>query len=77
MKKYLASKALKIPEAIATIIRCVFLERIMTMKEMRTQNELGVIEFRKWMIDQRKKTKKDPLLTAKMEVSKVRKQTFT
>ena len=41
------------------------------MKEMRVENELAVIEFRKWMIEQRKKTKKDPLVSAKLEVSKV------
>jgi hypothetical protein len=71
MKKYLASKSLKVPEAISTVIRCVFLERLFTMKEMKKNNELAVIEFRKWMIEQRKKTKKDPLPLTKIEVSKV------
>jgi hypothetical protein len=70
MKKLQAEKALKVPESIATVIRCVFLERTHTMKEMRKQNELAVIEFRKWMIEQRKKTKKDPLPGAKMDVSR-------
>jgi len=70
MKKLLAEKALKVPESIATVVRCVYLERTHTMKEMRKQNELAVIEFRKWMIEQRKKTKKDPLPGAKMEVAR-------
>lgn len=70
MKKIQSEKALKVPESIATVIRCVFLERTHTMKEMRKQNELAVIEFRKWMIEQRKKTKKDPLPGTKMDVSR-------
>jgi len=70
MKKYLAAKASKIPDYIANIVRCVFLEKIMTMKEMREEHELDVINFRKWMIERKKKTKKDPLVSAKLDVSK-------
>ena len=42
-----------------------------TMKKMKEEYDLQCIEFRKWMIEQRKKTKKDPLPQAKVEVSKV------
>lgn len=70
MKKYMAAKALKVPDYVANVVRCVYLERIMTMKEMRKENELDVINFRKWMIEKRKKNKKDPLPPAKLEVSK-------
>lgn len=70
MKKHLASKSLKIPEVVSSFIRCVHLERSHTMRQMRAENELGAIEFRKWMIEQKKKTKKDPLVQAKLEVSK-------
>ena len=41
------------------------------MKKMKEEYDLQCIEFRKWMIEQRKKTKKDPLPQAKVEVSKV------
>lgn len=70
MKKYLAAKALKVPDYVANIVRCVYLEKIMTMKEMRKDHELDVINFRKWMIEKRKKTQKDPIAPAKLEVSK-------
>lgn len=70
MKKYLAAKATKVPDYVANIVRCVFLEKIMSMKEMRKEHELDVINFRKWMIERKKKTKKDPLVPAKLEVSK-------
>lgn len=70
MKKYLAAKALKVPDYVANIVRCVYLEKIMTMKEMRNDHELDVINFRKWMVERRKKTQKDPVAPAKIEVSK-------
>jgi hypothetical protein len=73
MRKNVAAKALNVPEKVALIIRAVFLERTHTMKQMRNSREyeLACIEFRKWMIEQKKKSKKDPLALAKVEVSKV------
>lgn len=70
LKKSLASKGLNIPPKFYRIIVNVFLEKIHTMKEMRKENELHVIEFRKWMIEQKKKLKKDPLPVVKVDASK-------
>jgi len=70
MKKYLAAKAMRVPDYVENIVRCVYLEKLMSMKEMRNEHELDVINFRKWMIEKRRKTKKDPLVPAKLEVSK-------
>lgn len=54
------------------IIRAVYLEKTHTMKKMRKDHELACIGFRKWVIEQKKKTKKDPLPLARIEVSKVK-----
>jgi hypothetical protein len=70
VKKNVATKSLQMPEAIVTVIKAVFLERTHTYRELRRENELACIEFRKWMIEQRGKLKKDPLPIAKCEVSK-------
>lgn len=70
LKKSLASKGLNIPPNFYRIVVNVFLEKTHTMKEMRKENELYVIEFRKWMIEQRKKLKKDPLPVVKVDASK-------
>jgi len=68
--KSVAKQRLKIPVNFANIITRVFLEKTASMKEMRSENELHVIEFRKWMIEQRKKFKQDPLPIVKVEVSR-------
>lgn len=39
------------------------------MKQIRKENELAAIEYRKWMMESRQKTKKDPLPQAKAEVA--------
>ena len=70
MKKYLSEKALKVPDYVTNIIRCVYLEKIATMSEMRVDHELDVINFRKWVLEKRKKTKKDPIPGVKIEVSR-------
>ena len=70
MKKNLANKGMQMPEAVASVIRAVFLEKTHTMKEYKKDNELACIDFRKWMIEQKQKLKKDPLPAAKIEVSK-------
>lgn len=69
-QKGIADKAMFMPPSVTLIITSVYIERTHTMKQMRKDNELACIEFRKWMIEQRKKTKKDPLPMAKMAVSK-------
>ena len=71
MKKALEKKALNVPDAVAMIIRAVYLEKSHTMKKMKKDHELACIGFRKWVIEQKKKTKKDPLPMARIEVSKV------
>lgn len=70
VKKNLASKSLQLPEAIVSVIRAVYIEKTFTMKEFKKENELACLEFRKWMIAQRGKLKKDPLPQARAEVSR-------
>ena len=41
------------------------------MKKMFKDHELACMGFRKWVIEQKRKTKKDPLPLARIEVSKV------
>ena len=76
LKKALEKKALNVPDSVAMIIRAVYLEKTHTIKKMKTDQELAFISFRKWVIEQKKKTKKDPLPLARIEVSKVRLPAF-
>ena len=71
LKKALEKKALNVPEPVAMIIRAVYLEKSHTMKKMFKDHELACMGFRKWVIEQKRKTKKDPLPLARIEVSKV------
>jgi hypothetical protein len=48
----------------------VYIERSHSLKQYKKENELACTEFRKWMTEQRRKTKKDMLPAAKVEVSK-------
>lgn len=71
-KKILASKALQMPEAVVNVVRTVYLEKTHSLREFKKINEIACIEFRKWMVEQKTKLKRDPLPLAKVEVSKVR-----
>lgn len=57
------------PESVVAVVKAVFLEKTHTYREYKKDNELACIAFRKWMIEQRGKLKKDPLPAAKVEVS--------
>ena len=69
VQKNVALKTMNIPRSVANIIKAVHLDRTHSMKQIRKENELAAIEYRKWMIETRQKIKKDPLPQAKMEVS--------
>jgi mannitol-1-phosphate/altronate dehydrogenase len=71
MRKSLASRGLAVPQNVAMVITAVYLEKTHTMKALRDEEELACLEFRKWVIEQKKKNKKDPITLAKIEVSKV------
>ncbi len=70
IKKQLLAKGMNIPEIVQKVIRAVFIERSHSLKQFKKENEFACSEFRKWMIEQRRKTKKDMLPAAKVEVSK-------
>jgi len=53
------------------VITAVYLEKTHTMKAFRDEEELACLEYRKWIMEQKKKSKKDPVISAKVEVSKV------
>ena len=57
--KSLATKTLNIPRSVAAIIRAVHFERTHTLKQIRRENELAAIEYRKWMIECKQKTKRE------------------
>ena len=71
MKKSLASRGMVIPMNVAMVITAVYLEKSHTMKALKDEEELACLEFRKWVMEQKKKNKKDPITSAKVEVSKV------
>jgi len=70
MRKSQAERGLNVPANVAKVIRAVYLERSQTMKQFKAQDELAYMEFRKWMSETKRKTKKDPLPLAKTSVSK-------
>ena len=70
IKKQISAKGINIPESVQKVIRAVFIERSHSLKQFKKEDEFACSEFRKWMIEQRRKTKKDMLPTAKVEVSK-------
>eukprot|EP01041_Mallomonas_annulata_P004915 gene4915-9805_t len=72
IKKAALSKALNIPEPVARIVRLVHLDRSNKLSELRKDRryEMACIDYRKWLNDQRKRMKKDPIPVAKVEVSK-------
>lgn len=64
-------KTLYIPESIASIIVTVYIEKNKKLSDIKKEDHVGYLTFRKFMIDLKKKTKKDPVAQAKVEVSKV------
>lgn len=68
-KKGVQLNTMKVPAKFVKLVIDVYLEKVRTMKDFRRENELTTIEFRKWMIDQRKRLKKNPLFPVKVAVS--------
>ena len=75
LKKALLSKGLHVPPVVAQVISAIYLDRThMSLKHYKQEDEIACIEYRKWISEQKKKAGakgKDPLLAAKLEVSKV------
>ena len=71
IKRTAAARSLYIPPAAAKVIYAVFIEKTHTLKELKKEDEVSCLEFRKWVIEQKKKSKKDPLPLARVELSKV------
>ncbi len=73
---------MRLPESVRKLIEVVFIERTVKMRDYQKLNKLAAIEFRKWLNEQKQrgsgggpgpsKPKKNPLIAAKLEVSKVR-----
>ena len=72
IKKTQSPKPLNIPEGIASIITAVYIERSKKLSEIKNEDKLAYMTFRKFMVDLKKKTKKDPVLQTKLELTKVR-----
>lgn len=71
LKKAMASRGIQIPTAVAQVITAVYIERTHKMKEYKEEDELACIEFRKWIREQKKKSKRDPIVAAKIELANV------
>lgn len=71
-QKLALSKGMNIPDSVGKVIRLVYLERAHKLQELRKDRmyELACLEYRKWVNEQRKKLKKDPIPMAKVELSK-------
>ena len=75
MKKALLSKGMHVPPVVAQVISALYLDRThSSLKHYKSDDEIAAIEYRKWISDQKKKPSnkgKDPVMAAKIEVSKV------
>ena len=74
-RKNQALKAMRMPETVRKLIEDVFIEKNIKMRDYPKKNKLAVVEYRKWLMEQKQKqanskVKKSPLLAAKIEVSK-------
>lgn len=74
-RKNQALRAMKMPESVRKLIEEVFIEKSIKMNEYQSKNKLAVLEYRKWLMEQKQKqanskVKKSPLQIAKLEVSK-------
>ena len=69
VKKKIASRQLNIPESVNSLITSVYFDRTYTLKQIKKEQELTAIEYRKWMIETKGKLKKDPLPVAKVLVA--------
>ena len=66
-----ASKPLLIPDNIARIVTAVYIEQSKKLSDIQETDKLGYTTFRKFMIELKKKTKKNPVLLTKLELTKV------
>lgn len=64
-------KPLVVPEPAASIIMAVYIEQSKKLSQIKKDDPLGYMTFRKYMMDLKKKTKKDPVMLTKLELSKV------
>lgn len=72
VKKTPVVKTLFVPEAVASIVTSVYIEKTRKLSDVKKEDQLGYITFRKFMVDLKKRSKKDPIMQSKLEVSKVR-----
>jgi hypothetical protein len=72
IKKTQAVKPLAVPEPVASIITSVFLDQSKKISDIKKDDPLAYVTVRKFMMDLKKKSKKDPVMQTKVELSKVR-----
>eukprot|EP01035_Chromulina_nebulosa_P019074 gene19074-24899_t len=70
IKKNQASKGLYIPSFVIQVVTALYLDKSHKWQEYKLEDELACIEYRKWVNQQKKKSKKNPIQVAKLEVSK-------
>jgi hypothetical protein len=70
-KKAVANKGLNIPASVAYVINAVYIDKICTLSELRSEDGVAYSECKRWVREQREKRKQDPLPSVKQELVKV------
>jgi len=69
-RKAAIARSQAIPSKVALVVTTVYLDKLCTLKELRAEEAVLVKDYLKWVRDQRKRTKKDPLPGARKELAK-------
>jgi hypothetical protein len=70
-KKAVANNGLNIPASVAYVINAVYIDKICTLSELRSEDGVAYAEYKRWVREQREKRKQDPLPAVKQELVKV------
>jgi hypothetical protein len=69
-RKAAIARSQAIPSKVALVVNTVYLDKLCTLKELRAEETVLVKDYLKWVRDQRKRTKKDPLPGARKELAR-------
>lgn len=70
-KKSQAASSMSVPPNVALVLTAVYLDRTVTLKEIRAEEDLLYMEYRKWFRERRKQLKKDPVPMSAAQLSRV------
>ena len=58
--------SLEMSSTVMNVIKVVYIDKLCSISDLKQEDEMSYMEFRKWMRERREKTKKDPLSAAKL-----------